>query len=82
MTITEADLWNALYANVPKVAPPLGPNEKTKMMIAAELNKDSRRIQPVIDKWLKEGKIVSVGMRRYQNGTEAEAYRPVEKGGK
>ena len=64
--------WQALYTDVP---PELAEGEKTAGMIAAELGVHPGTARTLIKKWLKEGRLVSVGYRRNGASPFTEAYK-------
>jgi len=74
--ISNDDFWKELYKDVPI---PLKPGEKTVPMMIDEIPDRSCEYQTMsnmVKKWVKEGKLVSVGMR-ISNGKLAQAYKVV-----
>ena len=68
--------WEALYTRY--IPPLVGEDEKTVGMIALETGLDPKTAQNKIDEMLRDGVIVSAGMRRTGKGPECEAYKVVK----
>lgn len=74
--ITEADLWNALYESIPTA---LAADEKTISIVATERGVMWKTAKGLIDHWVKDGKLESVGLRSVPGtGKVAEAWRPTK----
>jgi len=69
------DAWAKLYEK--DVAPRLGEGEKSLVMIAKELGVDRKTAMRLIEKWLADGSIISVGERRINKGLTVEAWKVV-----
>jgi hypothetical protein len=75
MTITEDDLWNAVYADFPET---LHPGEKTVAMMARDRHSDIRLMKRFVEAELAAGKLKLAGMRRMSNGKISPADVPVK----
>jgi hypothetical protein len=75
LQINESDFWEELYKAVPIL---IQPGEKTIPMMMDELDREvtHNTMSNQVKQWVKEGKLVSVGMR-ISNGKLAKAYKPV-----
>ena len=72
MNISESELWQDLYSQIPK---DLQEGEKTVRMMIEEsgTDVDFKVMKKRVVNWVKEGKLKSVGTRMYE-GHPAEAY--------
>lgn len=71
---TAAELWQQLYS---EVLPPVGEGEKNLAMIREENDWSYDRAKAWVKKLVSEGKLISVGLRRSENGQGTECWKPV-----
>jgi len=64
--------WQALYETVP---PLLAEDEKTIPMISADLGISYDAAHQLIERWIRDGKIISVGLRWQKGRAPAKAYK-------
>ena len=70
------DFWNELYKDIPI---PIQDGEKTTRMMIDELEReiDFHTMRSQIKRWVKEGKLISVGARIVE-GKLSQAYKAVK----